>query len=294
MTSYKKNQQFELSHDFETSTNDITERVLAESYDPHYQPLAPSYEELTEYSEDLEYWGNQITYEWATGEILSSRMGWVRAGLVADRVRRYRLYQGKFSDWKAYCRKVLDKENWQVNKMINAAKALMELTRHGFAILPNCISQVEKLIFCCKKRQMLLTEAWQEVIDYLPAAHLITATRICEILGFPIESRYNLPKGYLKKIRHLAERDGVSIEEKLDELINLDTEPEEDESYEETEAEQEAEQFAKEQLWHQDMRKLVEEHDREIWLLSVIAKLVKPIKKTFSQYSYLRRVKYQT
>ncbi|WP_319422062.1 hypothetical protein [Pleurocapsa sp. FMAR1] len=290
MTCHKKNDQFAPSRGFEASSNDITDQILAESYDPHYQPLAPSYEELAEYSDDLEHWGNQITYEWATEEILSSRMGWVRAGLVADRVRRYRLYQGKFSDWRTYCKEVLGKQNWQVNKMIDAAKALMELTEHGFKILPNCTSQMEKLISCCKKGQMLLTEAWQEVIDYLPAAHLITATRICEILGFPIESGYNLPKGYLKKIRHLAERDGVSIGEKLDELIYLDTEPEEEESYEETEAEQ----FTKEQLWHQDMRKLVEQHDREIWLLSVIAKLVKPIKKTFSQYSYLKQLKYQT
>ncbi len=267
---------------------DITNQILAENYNPLYEPLPPSYEELVEYEADLTYWEGNLTYEWATNEILSARMGWVRTGLVAERVRRYRLYKGKFPDWKTYCKKVLGKETWQVSKMINGAIALMKLVETGFSILPNCISQMEKLISCCKKGQLLLVDAWSDVIEALPAAHLITGNRICEVLGFPVEHKYNLPRGYYEKIKAIADRDGMSVEEKLDELIFLDTEPEpEPDEPEPDELSELAEFSRKESAWIEDIQQMVRQHDCQIWLLGVLSKL-SHYSKQVTQFSWLK------
>ena len=140
---------------------DVTDKILAEiTPDPRFDPLSPTVGkledyahnfkvelaemigeeylidgeyflemELEKYSDDLDYQGNHITYEWATNEILGHQMNWVRVGSVAERVRRYRIYKHKFPDWKTYCEKVLGKQAWQMKKIINAAGAVMELIR---------------------------------------------------------------------------------------------------------------------------------------------------------------------
>ena len=44
-------------------SSDVTEQILSEHYNPLYSPLSPSYDELTAYADDLEYWGNKISFE---------------------------------------------------------------------------------------------------------------------------------------------------------------------------------------------------------------------------------------
>ena len=266
---------------------DITAQILDQYHDPYYEPLAPSYDELTEYVEDLEYEGNQITLEWATREILTHRMGWVRVGLVADRVRRYRLYQGKFPDWKTWCKKVLGKENWQVNKTIAAASITMELIRENFAVVPTCQSHAEKLIDCCKKSKMLLSDAWSIITEQLPEQFLITSNRIGEILGFPAEKkRISLPSYLRDRLQDAAFNDGITVEQKIQQLLDMEegVEPE-------PETEEELEE--KEELWRKDMQKLIAEHDFEIWLLSAVTKLINQGKREISQFNYLRQFRYQ-
>ena len=300
---------------------DVTDKILAEiTPDPRFHPLSPTVGkiedyahnfrlelaemigeeylidgeyfpemELVEYDDNLDYEGNHITYEWATNEILGHQMNWVRVGLVADRVRRYRIYKHKFPDWKTYCQKVLGKNNWQINKIIKAALAVMELIRHGFPILPTCISQAEKLLDCCKKSGALLVDAWESVLEEVPLAHLMTANRIGEALGFPVDYSNKIPKRYRQKIKELADRDGMTIDEKLEEWIEADSEPEPEP---EPEATEEEELNVTDQLWYREMVELVREHDHQLWFLSAIARLLKPIRK--SQYSWLRNLSYQT
>ena len=114
---------------------DITEQILAETTpDPLYHPLPPTVEgtlseyrdnvaeeiaQLLSYEQDLVDNDTYLTIEWATNEMKEHQMSWVRMGLVADRVRRYRLYRPHFPDWKTYCQEVLGKQNWQINKIIN-------------------------------------------------------------------------------------------------------------------------------------------------------------------------------
>ena len=215
-------------------------------------------------------------------------MGWVRVGLVADRVRRYRLYKGKFPDWKTWCKKVLGKANWQVNKTIAAALVTMELIREDFAVVPTCQSHAEKLIDCCKKSKMLLSDAWSIITDQLPEQFLITSNRIGEILGFPSEKkRISLPPYLRDRLQDAAFNDGMSVEEKIQQLLDM-------EEGIEPEPETEEESEDKEQLWYKDMQKLTEEHDREIWLLCAVTKFIDRGKRKISQFNYLRQLRCQT
>ena len=290
MNNSKKNQQFEPSGEH---NNDITDRILSEHRDPLYSPLSPSYDELTEYAEDLDCWGDQISFEWASNEIMTHRMGWIRVGLVADRVRLYRLYKGKFADWRTYCRKCLGKQNWQGNKIINNAKIALDIIRNGAFILPTCQAHIEKLIECCKKTGVHHLKAWEIVTERLPEQSLITANNIAEVLGFPIEEnrQIRLPRYLRDRLQNAAFREGISLEEKLSQLLDEDEgiEPE-DETQEESETQENAEAH-----WREDLNQLVQEHDREIWLMTAISKLVHYSKREIkSQFSYLRQLRYQT
>ena len=304
---------------------DLTDQILAEiTPDPRYSPLYPTvgkledyahsikseheahidegwtdneqwvghedYQEhpLENYADDLDYQGDHITYEWATNEMLGHQMNWVRVGLVAERVRRYRIYQPKFPTWNNYCKEVLGKKVYQMKKTIKASLAVMELIRHGFPIVPNCISQAQMLLDCCKKSGMLLIDAWELVLEQLPAAHLITSNNIAEALGFAVDYSEKIPKRYHKKIQELAKRDGVSITDKLDEWFEQDSiEPTEDDELDESEGELDEE----EQLWHQEMQEMVREHDHQLWFLTAISKMVQPLR---SRYSWLRQLRLQT
>lgn len=284
---------------------DITDKILAETApNPLFNPLPPTVGELTEYRDnfrgelaelmgycdDLEYQGNQITIEWAISEMKGHQMNWVRVGLVADRVRRYRLYRGQYPNFRVFCQKILGKHNWQVNKIINYSLMVVELIDQGFEIVPTCMAQAEKLWQCCHKSGALLVDAWATVTDKLPESFLITAKSIGEVLGFPTEYRPRMNKQQRRKIQELADRDGMNFDEKLDELIALDetsntTEQEDDQTDEDM--------TVKEQVWREDMEQLVEEHDRQLWFLAALARLFKPIANP-SQFSWLRKVRYQT
>lgn len=287
MTWNKPLEQIALSNE-----NDVTDRILSEQRDPLYSPLSPSYDELTEYAEDLEHWGNQITFEWASNEIMTHRMGWIRVGLVADRLRLYRLYKGKFANWRTYCRECLGKENWQVNKIINNAKVALDIIRHGAYVLPTCQSHVDKLLEICKKTGVHYLKAWEIVTERLPEQYLITVKNIAEVLGFPIEEnrQIRLPKYLRDRLQDAAFNEGISVEEKLTQLLD------EDEGLaieEETEDTAEVSED-KEQFWRDDLKQLVAEHDREIWLMTAISKLIHLGKREISQFNYLKQLRYQT
>lgn len=289
MTQTKQLEQFALSN-----PNDVTDRILqSHKPDPLYSPLPPSYDELTEYAEDLEHWGNHITYEWASNEIMTHRMGWIRMGLVADRLRRYRLYKDKFTDWNTYCKKCLGLQNWQVNKVIKYALVAIDIIRHGAIVLPTCKSHVEKLLECCKKTGVDHLKAWDIVTERLPEQSLITAKNICEVLGFPMEDnrQIRLPRYLRDRLQNAAFREGITLEEKISQLLDEDEgiEPEA-----ETQEDSGSEQEEKEQAWRDDLNQLIQEHDREIWLMTAISKLIHQGKRKISQFSYLKQLRYQS
>ena len=46
--------------------------------------------------------------------------------------------------------------------------------------------------------------------------------------------------------------------------------------------------------WQDDMSLLIAEHDREIWLMTAISKLISQGKRKVSQFAYLRKLSCQT
>ena len=145
---------------------------------------------------------------------------------------------------------------------------------------------------CCKKSGMLWSNAWESVLEQVPLAHLMTANRIGEALGFPTDYSQKIPKQYRQKIKEIAKRDGMTVSEKLEQWIEQDTEPEP----EEPEAEQNEEEDIDEkgQLWHQEMVEMVNNHDHQIWFLGAMSKIVQLTRKKVSQYRWLRELRYQT
>lgn len=157
---------------------DITFDLLP---DPLYHPLPPSIDDVLTYEKELEEEGNNISFKWADHEIKNHLLSYVRVGLVAYRVKLYRLYrhsQQKFKTFQEYCEKGLGKSSWVVNKLIKAANVTLELAKAGFTQLPQCEAQARPLT---KFTGDTLTQKWQEVIDSTPP-HRITATHVSAIV----------------------------------------------------------------------------------------------------------------
>ena len=268
---------------------DLTDQFISESMDnPYTNPLLPTVEKLEDYYEDLEYEGNHITIEWATREMKEHQMNWVRFGLVAERVRRYRLYRPQYEDWNTFCMEVLGKRAWQVARTIDCALVVMEIVRYGSTVYPTCQAQAQALIDCCKKTGEFFIDAWDKVTEQYFEAWMLSANNICAALGFNPENN-RIPKRYKRKIQKLADRDGMTLDEKVEQLI------EDDEQSKPTEEElKEAQEIDKlpveEQTWFLEMKQDVTKHDNQLWFVAALARF---LPKPKSQFNWLRQVKYQ-
>ncbi|GET40473.1 hypothetical protein [Microseira wollei] len=69
---------------------DVTHDLLPE---PYYYPMAPTVDDLVEYATEIDREGHCITFEWAVTEINNFSFSYVRIGLLANAVRRYRIYE---------------------------------------------------------------------------------------------------------------------------------------------------------------------------------------------------------
>jgi hypothetical protein len=179
----------------------------------------PSIDSLLEYADTLYLHYDRVDPEWATEEIRSYLLSYVRVGLVADCVRQYRLYE-KFEDasricqtFAEYCQKIIGKSEWYVNKIIDAAKICLKLIKLGFQSpqVPVCEYQDRPLVRVYQKAAIVyeaakkkygtaiddgyvpegievpptpdevLVKSWNKVISNLPTHH-ITGNKIAEIV----------------------------------------------------------------------------------------------------------------
>lgn len=237
---------------------DITASFITTN--PLYDPLPPSVDNLLTYSEELDYECPHITYEWALHEIENHLLNWVRVGLVAAKVRLYRLYQRHFRTFQEFCSQKLGYTTWRINRIIKAALVVKELAEKGFKILPKCEAQASCLV---KYEGEELCQKWQQVIDALPA-HRITAMAIDDELGHERKKRERIPLSskIAKRLRQRALQAGMSVEEFLEQILD-------DEDSEEDELITHVNPKAIE-CWKCDLHQLVEEHDTQIWLLTTI------------------------
>ncbi len=259
-----------------------------EFYDGEYW-LHPVAARFLETDENLNYTYHKGKDELtkAITNIKESLMDWVSAGLICQWVTRKRLWQEQYSTWQDFCLQALNKQPYQVKNLMEAAEAVKSLAQYGFTILPSNLSQVASLLRCVKKLDCLLEEAWEEVVATLPAT-LITANSINEILGFPMEKKkITLPTGLHDRLEKKALERGVSVKELLDDFLN------EEERTEESEEEIESVEPEAIEVWSEDVKALIQEHDREIWLLSSLIKLASLVKQAKSQFNFLIERKIQ-
>lgn len=156
--------------------------------DPCYFPLPPSIDDLLTYAAELEAEGHYITFEWADSEIKNHFLSYVRVGLVAGRVKLYKLYRHthpQVLSFAHYCEICLGKSLWYVNRLIEAARVTLELARAGFTILPQCEAQARPLT---KFFGDELISKWQEVLDKIPS-HRLTAAGIAAIVDGELKSQ---------------------------------------------------------------------------------------------------------
>jgi len=193
--------------------------------------LPPSIDDVLTYASEIEEEGKNINFKWADYEIKNHLLSYVKVGLIAQKVRLYRLYaQENFKSFKEYCEKGLGKSYWVIKKIIEAARTTVELAQAGFTQLPQYEAQARPLT---KFTGDTLIEKWQEVITSAPA-HRITATHISEIVdGEPQnpKKRISLNKDVYDELVEKARTAGKKPDELLRELLgNYD--PTDDYDYE--------------------------------------------------------------
>ncbi len=201
---------------------DITFDLLP---DPLYDPLPPSFEEIVSYIYELDAEGNNITFEWADNEIKNHLMSFVRVGIVAYKVKLYRLYKKQFKTFQEYCEKSLGKTSWAINKIIAAAKVTLRLAKAGFKQLPQNESQARPLT---KFDEETAIQKWQEVLKSAPP-HRITANHVEKIIDGEKENsktRVTIDKNVYQKLKRKAKKLGKTVDELLDELLGDDFEDE--------------------------------------------------------------------
>jgi hypothetical protein len=72
-------------------------------------------------------------------------LSYVKIGLLAFKVKTKKLYKHVCFNFKDYCEQHLNSTVWQINRVINASKVVMELIGAGFTLLPKNEAQARPL-----------------------------------------------------------------------------------------------------------------------------------------------------
>ncbi len=94
--------------------------------------------------------------------IFSNEFAFVRTGLITFKIKVFKLYKNKAKSFKQFCEDHLHKTHWMVDKIIRAAKVVIDLIVAGFEVLPRNEGQCRALMAHCEGD---LTLAWQQVLD---------------------------------------------------------------------------------------------------------------------------------
>lgn len=180
-----------------------------------------SVQEILDYALTLE---DQIPGDFSlsqvVNEIKSNSLSFVRTGLLAYKVKVYKIYRNVHRNFKEFCEKALGVSHWQINRNIEAARVVVELAQNGFDILPKCEAQCRPL---SKFSGAELCANWQSVLDTTPP-HRITGKAINEALGIETNSECMRisPKAYYI-VKKKALEVGISVDKLLIETFGDDT-----------------------------------------------------------------------
>lgn len=250
--------------------------------DPLYEELPPSVSRIIEYDSLLLYEDQYLTYEWATYEIKQHLLNWVRVGLVAEKVRYYKLWKGRFSSWQEYCEKAIGKAKWQISKTIKAARAMLYLAHAGFETLPTCEAQISKFLKTAPQETDLI-ESWRKVLEEVPK-HLISADAIGRVFGEePKKKRISVKSDLHERLERKARDLGISVEQLLEGWLEEDDIVEPESHHESSTGELSEDDGAididrdKMARWQTDLEAIVKEHDFQNWLTLVWFKFLVPV-----------------
>ena len=208
---------------------DITDRVLADLAIENQSEQTTA--DLMCYLDDLDYL--DINFQWAHAEIQNHLDGWIKAGIVAGHVKLKSLWKDspqKFKNFADYCQRGLGRSNWYIDRIIDAAKVVVDLARFGFKVLPNCEAQARPLVKAFKDGTNNVFDLWESVLSqHLPAN--ITASKIESIVNGETEEKpkQGISKETIELAKKLAKLEGRNVDELIQELIRDRLESSEDE-----------------------------------------------------------------
>ena len=224
-------------------------------------PFAPLYQQPDEeLSEDLSVqlildYANQLDDKIAgdfdlggiINEIKSNTLSFVRIGLIAFKVKVLKIYRQAYSTFKDFCEKAIGITTWQVNRMIEASRVVIELAQGGFDVLPKNEAQARPLT---KLSGADLYVSWETVLNSVPE-YKITSSTIAETLGMEVKSKsLRLPPDLYYALEQKAFEAGMSIKELLEDVVGEDND-----------IKQADEQ--KVQAWQEDLDTLIADKDSD-------------------------------
>ena len=255
----------------------MTKKYLLNPFDALYQDNIllsdkPEIKELDQYAKDLE---DQIAGDFnlkqLTVEFAYNQLGFVRNGLLLAKIKFLKLYKN-YGDgtFASFCREQLRKQRWQINDTIRAARVVLDLMYAGFEILPTNVAQA---ITLAKLTGEKLAEAWRNIINNIPLDK-ITAKSIRTFLK-PPEKKDNtlttihVPTEIHENIQKEATERGLSIVEFLEVMLDFFINGENSHLLQSEINTSDYKQ--KQQIWQEDLAKLVAEHDNSLTTSQKIA-----------------------
>ncbi|MGV2832013.1 hypothetical protein [Myxosarcina sp. GI1(2024)] len=154
-------------------------------------------------------------------EFRNNMMSFVRNGLLAFKIQSLKLHKRYYTDFKVFCKKVLKLSYWQVKRIIEAARVVMELIHAGFTVLPHNISQCEPLAEYIGTEALI--ENWADIASNIPE-HLLTAKSIDKFLHPPeaeekVETVIKVPPKLYLKILKVAMKLDLSVVNLLELMV---------------------------------------------------------------------------
>lgn len=174
----------------------------------------------TKWAEDWDDWENYLD---------ESQYSYIRLGLLLEKIRNtnyWKLAQGKFTSFREWCLSRMKLNIWQVNSYIEASKIALYLNGGNLEV-PRNYSQAVALIPAYKAEEGYYGERPEldRVWDEACKLKKITADAIKRIFDPSIVETEStkLSKGFLEKAKKAAAKQGLTLEEYLEHLIDADT-----------------------------------------------------------------------
>ena len=163
------------------------------------------------------------------GQMQDYRLGFVRLGLYAFQVKKFKLYKEVSSSFHRFCQEYFHKGADYVDKLIQASSDVLELISHGFGeILPQNEAQARSLRSSAKKAGVDIVEAWQFVCDRYKKepwkiTHKTIKDAICGEIPEepPTLTKVVLPIALVDKIQRLALKASKGFSEFLLDLFQV-------------------------------------------------------------------------